>query len=300
MKKLSRSILNQDKSRKDNVPDNDKVSHEHEDHMCDASFKNSRSDIHIIFCCVWNSQKVVLCKVNACKLFIYPTIITIVMEKGGILLWGMSMFGGFHIGNSSWFKGGCKGCPPPLSPKINTWHLLPTGIQRMMEGNVFTLFTIWGGTPSQLWDGYPPRLRMEYPPDLGLGTQPPDMGLGTPPRPGNGYPPGPGMGYPPTRSGLDRAAQWVLGTQQQCASCVHTGGLSCFVDVTCSGASTKICFQFRFNFNLFQAESFTWFWVHWFFNCGMHEQHESFVSFQIFIILLIAVYTCNTVIQTIQ
>ena len=84
--------------------------------------------------------------------------------------------------------------------------------------------SVRGGTPSQVQVGGVPHPRsrcggyLEYPPmGSGWGTPSPlDLGWGTPwtwdqvtP------PPGPGTRYPPpTRSGLDRAAQWVLATRR--------------------------------------------------------------------------------------
>ena len=124
---------------------------------------------------------------------------------------------------------------------FRTYNVIFTArIRRMVEGNIFSQFTLWGGgTPSQVWGGgYPisglggipgtplglgiPLIWDGVPPTLGWGTPRPGMGYpqtwdgvtpqtwdGVPPRPemGNpktwdGVPPRPGMGSPQTWDGV--------------------------------------------------------------------------------------------------
>ena len=72
----------------------------------------------------------------------------------------------------------------PRGMLLYSWPVITSRIQRMGEGNIFSLFTLAGGgvTPSQVWGG---------------GTPARSRWWGVPPRPGMGYPPGPGMEYPP-------------------------------------------------------------------------------------------------------
>ena len=91
------------------------------------------------------------------------------------------------------------------------------------------------GTPPaplpQTWDRVPPGPGMGYPPDLGWGT-PPDLGWGTPhPTPdlGQGTPPDLGWGTPRNLRGVSPLHSEHLLRGRRYASCVHAGGLSCYI-----------------------------------------------------------------------
>ena len=91
----------------------------------------------------------------------------------------------------------------------------------------------WGstqGTP-RTWDGVPPTWDGVPSPDLRWGT----------PLTWDGVPPWPEMGYPPTWDGVPPLSRYppplhssIASTcyvAGRCASCVHAGGLSCFLDI---------------------------------------------------------------------
>ena len=97
------------------------------------------------------------------------------------------------------------------------------------EGNSFSLFVCphWGGVPWPGSDGrYPSQVQMGGIPARSKWVNP-GQGWGTP-HPEVGYPPGQGW-VPPTRDGISPPPQEYLIRDGWYASCVHAGGLSCFL-----------------------------------------------------------------------
>ena len=119
-----------------------------------------------------------------------------------------------------------------LKAGSNAEILLPTAFRRNGEGNVFTgvcPFTPMEGVPppGQLGGGYPSQVRM--------GGTPSQVRMGSTPFPGqDGGTPFQGTPHPGLRSGqqgypqLEQHGVYLLHGGRY-ASCVHAGGLSCFL-----------------------------------------------------------------------
>ena len=162
------------------------------------------------------------------------------LSRGGTpsQVWVGRGYLGYPLARSGWW-GGTQGIPRPELgyPPDLKW---------------------WDGEPPRTWDGVPPGPEMGYPPapemgyllDLRWGTPqtwdgvpPPDLRWGTPltwdrvtlpTRPEMGYPL-PEMGYPPTWGTPHYTEQHSVHLLHggRCASCIHTGGLSCFMTFLC-------------------------------------------------------------------
>ena len=121
------------------------------------------------------------------------------------------------------------------TPARSRWGGTPARSRRGYPGQVQT------GYPSQVWMGHPGQVQMEgYPrwgiPPVGMGVPPPGQvrtGEGVPLAnqvrmgvPKVGYPQG--WGTPPPPAPLGQQEYSLRGGRY--ASCVHAGGLSCFIE----------------------------------------------------------------------